>query len=329
MTRGAVLDIRYQTAARRHLRSNDGLEDAGAVIRHQLFRVADTEQTGEQAGQRRPEYGPRTDFQRTDLSVFKNFDFAAHHRIQVRIEAAQPLEPGAVRSAERHVWQRRVRPDHVSRGRPHHSNLGLKYSFEVGSDPFRQNCVPVENSKLRPAPLSFPWYAIPLKGFDPQPAMNRREFLTRTAGGLFAAQAPAVITSDRVRPRIDYGTAAGDPSPGRAIVSGARARGENTTPVTLDRRYATTEAFANARRVTGPIATPETGLTARVAIQGLPAGQDIFYRARFEDPSDPRIVSAPETGRFRTAPEACPSGSPGGLPTPAVRAGASTNRAAA
>ncbi len=26
-------------------------------------------------------------FQRTDLSVFKNFDFAGHHRVQARIEA--------------------------------------------------------------------------------------------------------------------------------------------------------------------------------------------------------------------------------------------------
>ena len=38
-------------------------------------------------------------FQRTDLSVFKNFDFAGRHRIQVRIEGVQHLEPGALRPA--------------------------------------------------------------------------------------------------------------------------------------------------------------------------------------------------------------------------------------
>lgn len=136
--------------------------------------------------------------------------------------------------------------------------------------------------------------------------MNRRRFLSRAVSGLvtaagparvWASQAPAVITSDRVRPRIDYGIAAGDPAPGRAIVWAHVDR-----PSRLIVEYATTESFANARRVTGPVATPQTGLTARVAIGDLPAGQDIFYRVRFEDPSDARIVSAPEAGRFRTAP---------------------------
>ena len=73
-------------------------------------------------------------------------------------------------------------------------------------------------------------------------------------------------------------------------------------PSRITVEYATTESFANARRVTGSIATPETGLTARAALGDLPAGQDIFYRVRFEDVADPRIVSAPEVGRFRTAP---------------------------
>ena len=41
-----------------------------------------------------------------------------------------------------------------------------------------------------------------------------------------------------------------------------------------------------------------------MALGELPAGQDIFYRVRFEDLADPRIVSAPEVGKFRTAPGA-------------------------
>jgi alkaline phosphatase D len=136
--------------------------------------------------------------------------------------------------------------------------------------------------------------------------MNRRRFLARAVGGLttvvapartWASQAPAVITSDRMRPRIDYGVAAGDPTPGRAIVWAHVDR-----PARLSVEYATTDSFANARRISGPTAASETGLTARVALTDLPVGQDIFYRVRFEDPSDPRIVSAPEVGRFRTAP---------------------------
>jgi alkaline phosphatase D len=100
-----------------------------------------------------------------------------------------------------------------------------------------------------------------------------------------------------VRPRIDYGVAAGDPAPGRAIVWAHADR-----PARLTVEYATSDSFTNARRVRGPIATPATGLTARIALENLPQGQDIFYRIRFEDPGNARIVSAPETGHLRTAP---------------------------
>ena len=65
--------------------------------------------------------------------------------------------------------------------------------------------------------------------------------------------------------------------------------------------YATTPSFASARRERGSIATLETGLTARTKIGGFPAGQDIFYRVRFEDISG-RGVSEVHTGHFRSAP---------------------------
>ncbi|MEZ5288748.1 MAG: alkaline phosphatase D family protein [Vicinamibacterales bacterium] len=139
--------------------------------------------------------------------------------------------------------------------------------------------------------------------------MNRRTFLQRAAGSLGAAaaplhhgvfgQAPAVVTADRQRPRVDYGVAAGDPASGRALVWAHADR-----PSRLVVEYATSDTFAAARRVRGPLATPDTGLTARVALDGLAPGQDVFYRVRFEDPDDPRILSAPETGHFRTAPVA-------------------------
>lgn len=137
--------------------------------------------------------------------------------------------------------------------------------------------------------------------------MNRRTFLARAAGGLvaaaplrgFAQQSAAIVTSDRVRPRIDYGVAAGDPTPGRAIVW---AHVDRPARMTVD--YATSDSFTNALRIRGALATPDTGLTARIALADLPAGQDIFYRVRFEDPDDARIVSAPEVGRLRTAPAA-------------------------
>jgi alkaline phosphatase D len=66
--------------------------------------------------------------------------------------------------------------------------------------------------------------------------------------------------------------------------------------------YATTESMKNARRLVGPAALEDTDYTARVALRGLPAGQDIFYKVTFEDLTDLTTLSEPMTGRFRTAP---------------------------
>jgi alkaline phosphatase D len=66
--------------------------------------------------------------------------------------------------------------------------------------------------------------------------------------------------------------------------------------------YATTEGFADARRVVGPAALPETGDAAQVVLTDLSAGQDVFYRVTFQDLGDLKSTSVPVTGRFRTAP---------------------------
>ena len=112
-------------------------------------------------------------------------------------------------------------------------------------------------------------------------------------------QAPAIITSDRERPRIDYGVSAGPSGPGRAIVWSHVDR-----PSRLVVEYSTTSNFAGARRVRGTIATPETGLNAHAEIGGLGAGEDVFYRVQFEGIGRSHPGSAVETGHFRTAPAA-------------------------
>jgi alkaline phosphatase D len=132
--------------------------------------------------------------------------------------------------------------------------------------------------------------------------VRRRAFIEAVVAGLAAGrgrvfgQAPAVVTSDTSRPRIDYGVGAGDPGGGRAVIWAHVDR-----PSRMVVEYATTESFKNARRIEGRVATPDTGLTARTVIGELRTGQDIFYRVTFEDLADARIVSAPEIGRFRTA----------------------------
>jgi alkaline phosphatase D len=64
---------------------------------------------------------------------------------------------------------------------------------------------------------------------------------------------------------------------------------------------ATSDSFRNVLSVASVDALPQADFTARALIEGLPSGQDVFYRVRFEDLSFP-ILSEPQIGHFRTAP---------------------------
>jgi outer membrane receptor protein involved in Fe transport len=87
VTQGSVLDIRYMTS-RPDITCdpNDGPKTTAQYFNTSCFSVLTLAQTGERPGNagRNSVRGPG--FQRTDLSVFKNFDFAGRHRIQLRIE---------------------------------------------------------------------------------------------------------------------------------------------------------------------------------------------------------------------------------------------------
>jgi alkaline phosphatase D len=109
--------------------------------------------------------------------------------------------------------------------------------------------------------------------------------------------APAIITADNIRPAIPCGVASGDITADSAIVWSRTDR-----PARLIVEYATTEAFHDVRRVIGPAALVDSDFAARIDLTSLPPGQDIFYRALFQDLSDLKTMSAPATGRFRTPP---------------------------
>jgi alkaline phosphatase D len=139
--------------------------------------------------------------------------------------------------------------------------------------------------------------------------MNRRHFLFRAAmasGGLLSttslarplrAQAPAIITSDNLRPQVSLGAQTGDITANRAIVWSRSDR-----PARMIVEYATTESFQAARRIIGPAAIEPSDLTARIDLTDLPAGQRIFYRVTFQDLNDIKLFSEPVTGGFRAAP---------------------------
>lgn len=141
--------------------------------------------------------------------------------------------------------------------------------------------------------------------------VSRRTFLSSTAwlglsacmglGGIRRAlaqsAAPAVVTSDTVRPAIPYGVASGDIDQHTAMIWSRTNR-----PGRMLVEYATTDTFKNAKRVAGTTALAPTDFTARVDLVDLPAGQDIFYRVAFQDLANPKVFSAPVVGQLRTPP---------------------------
>lgn len=71
-------------------------------------------------------------------------------------------------------------------------------------------------------------------------------------------------------------------------------------PARMRVEISTTESFRNARQRTGSLALPENDFMAKLVLTGLPSGQRVFYRVRFEDLADPRIGSEPLIGSFHT-----------------------------
>ena len=116
----------------------------------------------------------------------------------------------------------------------------------------------------------------------------------RAGGG-----APAVIRSEGGRPSMAQGVASGDVRGDSALVWSRTDR-----PSRMVVEWSTTDSFADARRVVGPAALPESDFTAKTVLTGLPQGQTIVYRAWFQDLVSPRVLSHPTTGRFRSSPGA-------------------------
>jgi alkaline phosphatase D len=134
---------------------------------------------------------------------------------------------------------------------------------------------------------------------------TRREFLTIAAGagaaGLAPAgargQAPAIVTAERLRPRVQGGVQVGDVTAERAIVWSRADR-----PAQMFVEVAPDASFAGAQRLAGPVALEHTAFTARVDLPRLSPGEMVFYRVRFESLAHPGALSEPVAGSFRSAP---------------------------
>lgn len=116
-------------------------------------------------------------------------------------------------------------------------------------------------------------------------------------GGAFAALPSRVFsqTATAARPQLMQGVQSGDVgSDGATLWSRA------DRPARMIVEHATTESFAGARRIEGPLALEATGFTSRLRLGDLPPGQTIFYRIAFADAAAAGVVSDWVQGRFRT-----------------------------
>jgi len=143
--------------------------------------------------------------------------------------------------------------------------------------------------------------------------LSRRSLLKRSAlaGGGFVAgsllpahtvaqqAAPAVITSERMRPTLPSGVQTGDLLGDRAILWAQADR-----PARMMVAWATSESFEGARTLRGPAALEHADFTARLDLAGLPPGQKIHYRVTMVDLADPTLLSEPVAGSFWTPPAA-------------------------
>ena len=99
------------------------------------------------------------------------------------------------------------------------------------------------------------------------------------------------------RPLLTHGVQSGDASSNSAVTW---ARADRPSRATIE--WSTTERFDVVRGSVFADALPESDLVVKVALESLPAGQDIFYRVRLQDLASPTIVGDVKVGRFRTAP---------------------------
>jgi alkaline phosphatase D len=132
-------------------------------------------------------------------------------------------------------------------------------------------------------------------------SLTRRRLLTTAASSAAITFAGGIakpsISHVADRPLMTHGIQSGDVSIDSGVVWARADR-----PARMLVEVSTTESFKAIRGATFVDALAETDFTAKALIENLPAGQDIFYRIRFEDLSFPGGTSEPRIGRFRTAP---------------------------
>src|SRR5438045_6807291 len=127
--------------------------------------------------------------------------------------------------------------------------------------------------------------------------ISRRKFLASTAAAGAGIIALPYLSRAADRPVITHGVQSGDVGADGGVVW---ARADRPSQMMVE--VSTAESFANARALPPISALPESDFTAKMLLENLPAGQEVFYRVRFRDLAHTEIMSEPAVGRFRAAP---------------------------
>jgi len=131
--------------------------------------------------------------------------------------------------------------------------------------------------------------------------LSRRQLLVRSASSIALAGmgglATPYLSRAADRPKIAGGIASGDVSTDSAVIW---ARADRSARMRVE--YSSVESFKTILGAASAEALPDRDFTSKLLLDGLPPGQDIFYRVRFEDIAESGISGETQLGHFRTAP---------------------------
>jgi len=131
--------------------------------------------------------------------------------------------------------------------------------------------------------------------------LTRRTLLVRSASTVALAGlggfAMPYLSRAADRPRIEGGIASGDVAADSAVMW---ARADQAARMVVE--CATDDSFKAILGAASADALPDSDFTSKLLLHGLPPGQDIFYRVRFENIAEAGISGDTQVGHFRTAP---------------------------
>src|SRR5689334_22122636 len=121
------------------------------------------------------------------------------------------------------------------------------------------------------------------------PSLSRRRLLATAAASTAITAVGGIarpyLSRAADRPLITHGVQSGDVSADGGVIWARTDR-----PARMLAEVSTTDSFKTIQRTVFVDALPESDFTVNALIDGLPDGQDIFYRIRFQDLNEPTIV---------------------------------------